>query len=133
MIPCLWFLAVRLLDFFSSGIGRQGNIFTLRYSSGNQLHTVVLPQERISQIVLRQSPIQAFDRRCDVFVYSMSEKRTRHHIRNLDVAQAMEIFGCNETGAIPFIGNQKPLISLTEYLHPFPHYLRSWKPFWKKG
>lgn len=133
MIPCLWFLAVRLLDFFSSGIGRQGNIFTLRYSSGNQLHTVVLPQERISQIVLRQSPIQAFDRRCDVFVYSMSEKRTRHHIRNLDVAQAMEIFGCNETGAIPFIGNQKPLISMTEYLHPFPHYLRSWKPFWKKG
>ena len=132
MLPCLWFLAVRLLDFFSSGIGRQGDMFTLRYSSRGQLHIVVLPRERISQIVLRQSPIQAFDRRCDVLLYSMSEKKTRHHIRNLDIAQVMEIFDCNETSAIPFTGDQKPMISLTEYLHPFPNYLRQWNPFWKK-
>ena len=132
MVPCLWFLAVRLLDFFSSGIGRQGDMFTLRYSSRGQLHIVVLPRERISQIVLRQSPIQAFDRRCDVLLYSMSEKKTRHHIRNLDIAQVMEIFDCNETSAIPFTGDQKPMISLTEYLHPFPNYLRQWNPFWKK-
>ena len=132
MLPCLWFLAVRLLDFFSSGIGRQGDMFTLRYSSRGQLHIVVLPRERISQIVLRQSPIQAFDRRCDVLLYSMSEKKTRHHIRNLDIAQVMEIFDCNETSVIPFTGDQKPMISLTEYLHPFPNYLRQWNPFWKK-
>ncbi|MDD3194008.1 MAG: PH domain-containing protein [Oscillospiraceae bacterium] len=132
MIPCLWFLTVRFLDFFSSGVGRQGDMFTLRYSSGSQLHTVILPLARISQVVLRQSPIQAFDRRCDVFVYSTSEKKTQHHLRNLDLAQVMEIFGCNETNALPFPGWPKPLISLTEYLHPFSNYLRQWMPFWKK-
>lgn len=132
MIPCLWFLIVRLLDFFSSGIGRQGDMFTLRYSKGSQLHTVILPQSRISQVVLRQSPIQAFDRRCDLLVYSLSEKKNCHHIRNLDVAQVMEIFHCNEENVRPFIGGPKPLPSWTEYLHPFSHYLRPWKPFWKK-
>lgn len=133
MIPCLWFLTVRLLDFFSSGIGRQGDIFTLRYSKGSQLHTVILPQSRISQVVLRQSPIQAFDRRCDLLVYSLSEKRTCHHLRNLDVAQVLEIFHCNEKNAVPFTNGRKPLPSLTEYLHPFSNYLRPWKPFWKKS
>ena len=75
MVPCLWFLTVRFLDFFSSGIGRQGDMFTLRYSSGSQLHTVVLPRGGSLRSFLRQSPIQAFDRRCDVLIYSMSEKR----------------------------------------------------------
>ena len=132
MFPCLWFLTVRLLDFFSSGIGRQGDMFTLRYSRGSQLHTVILPKSRISQVVLRQSPIQAFDRRCDLLIYSVSEKKTGHHIRNLDLAQVMEIFDCNEKNAVPLLSGPKPFPSLTEYLHPFSHYLRPWKPFWKK-
>ena len=132
MVPCLWFLSVRLLDYLSSGIGRQGDIFTLRYSRGNQLHTVILPKSRISQVILRQSPIQAFDRRCDVLIDSLSEQKTRHHLRNLDIAQVMELFDCNETAVVPQLGRHKPLISPTEFLHPFPHYLRRRDPFGKK-
>lgn len=133
MIPCGWFLCVRILDFFTTGVGKDGDTFTLRYSSGIQLHTVVLPRRRIAQVVLRQSPIQAFDRKCDLFVFSAAEKKKKHHIRNLDLATVLTLFDCNETGAVPFEGKRKPLISLTEYLHPFANYLRAWKPFWQKS
>ncbi len=128
LFPCAWFITVRIFDFFTSGIGRKGDTFTLRYSQGWNLHTIIVPQNRIAQVVFRQSPIQAFDRRCDVLVYTLSEGHTCHHIRNLDVAQVMEIFSCNETNAEYFSGRIKPFISLTEYLHPFSNYMRPRKP-----
>ena len=46
-VPAYWFLTVRLIDFATSGIGRTGDCYTLRYSSGYSLHTVVLPKRKI--------------------------------------------------------------------------------------
>lgn len=91
--PAYWFLVVRLIDYFTSGLAREENMFTLRYSSGYYLHTVVIPLHKISYVKLRQSPIQSFDKKCDVLIYSFSEGRTRHHIRNLDRQAALTLFG----------------------------------------
>lgn len=91
--PAYWFLTVRLIDYRSSGIAREGDMLTLRYSSGYYLHTIVIPVDKICYVKLRQSPIQSFDKKCDVLLYSFSEGRHRHHIRNLDRAAVIELLG----------------------------------------
>jgi uncharacterized membrane protein YdbT with pleckstrin-like domain len=95
--PAYWFLTVRLIDYFTSGAAREGDRFTLYYSSGYYLHTVVLPRDKIACVCLRQSPIQYFDKRCDLLVFSFSEGKRKHHIRNLDWQETAELFGL-ETG-----------------------------------
>ena len=90
-LPAYLFLAVRIIDFTSSGIGRQGDIYTLRYSSGFKLHTVIMPRSRVATITLRQSVFQKMDNKCDVLIYSLSEKRRKHHVRNIDKTMAIKI------------------------------------------
>lgn len=92
-IPAWWLMLVRLIDFFTSGISRQGDIFTLRYSHFYRLHRVAIPKGRIAKVCLRQSILQRGDDRCDVLVYSFAEKSTRHHIKNIDRKAAAALFG----------------------------------------
>lgn len=92
MIPALWFLTVRILDFRTSGLSRDGNTFTLRYSQMFYLHTIVIPKERIVEVCFRQSVLQWGDQKCDVLVYSRCEGRTRHHLKNLDLKDCALLF-----------------------------------------
>ena len=92
LIPVFWFLAVRFLDFQTSGVGKKDKYYTLRYSKGFYLHTAILPKERIVAVRTQQSVFQWFDGKCDVFVYSVSQGRTEHRLRNLDMAAAMQLF-----------------------------------------
>lgn len=98
--PAYWFLTVRLIDYFTSGIARVGDRFTLRYSSGYYLHTVVLHRDKIAWVCLRQSPIQYFDKKCDLLVFSFSEGERRHHIRNLDWQAVADMFGLPPKGEV---------------------------------
>jgi len=91
--PAYWFLIIRLIDYFTSGIARDGDRLTLRYSSGYYLHTIILPIDRVAWVCLRQSPIQAMDKKCDVLIYSYAEHSTRHHIRNLDRQAVKDLLG----------------------------------------
>ncbi len=95
MIPSYWFLGVRITDFLSSGIGEEDKSVTLKYSKGFSLLTVVIPREKIAGVVFRQSLIQRTDNSCDVFVLTKGEGSTRHHLRNLNLEKAKEIFKDN--------------------------------------
>lgn len=90
-LPAFLFLTVRLIDFGSSGIGRSGGNYTLRYSSGFYLHTVIMPRNKVATITLRQSIFQKMDNKCDVLIFSISEKSSRHHIRNIDKTMAIQV------------------------------------------
>lgn len=90
-LPAYLFLTVRIIDFLTSGMGRHGGSYTLRYSSGFYLHTVMMPCDKVASITLRQSIFQKMDNKCDVLIYSISEKRKKHHIRNIDKTQAIQI------------------------------------------
>lgn len=46
LIPCVWFLLVKIVSFFHTGIGVKGHVFTLRYSYGYRFKTVIVPTER---------------------------------------------------------------------------------------
>ena len=84
-----WWLFVRILDFFTSGIAVQNDTFTFRYSSFFNLKTVVVKKDKITSIKLRQNPFQRFDERCDVLVYTKG--KTAHHIRNVDIKEARKV------------------------------------------
>ena len=85
-IPAVWFFIIRFMDYLTSGLHYDSGsgMYTLRYSSGFYLHTVVIPKEKIVQLELRQSILQKLDGRCDVFFYTEDEGVHRHHLRNLD-------------------------------------------------
>ncbi len=91
-IPAYWFLGVRLMDFFSSGVSKSGNFFTLRYSNGYYLHTVVIPADKIALVNIRQSILQRGDNRCDLVVSTRAEGRRKHHIRNIDWDATARLF-----------------------------------------
>ena len=91
-IPALWFLVIRIVDFATSGVSKKGSYYTLRYSSGFYLHTVVIPREKIAAIQLRQSVFQRRDRRCDLIVSSYAETLKLHRCKNLPVAQLALLF-----------------------------------------
>ncbi len=92
-IPAYWFLGVRLMDFFSSGVSKSQDFFTLRYSSGYYLHTVVIPSDKIALVNIRQSILQRGDNRCDLVVSTRAEGQRKHHIRNIDWDATTELFG----------------------------------------
>lgn len=89
-IPALIYLAVRIMDFMTSGIGCENGYITMRYSKGLQLHTVVIPKERIVGVKLRSSLIQRISKRhkCNVYISAMAEKRTVHKCQNLFIDEA---------------------------------------------
>lgn len=92
LLPALWFLGVRIVDFLSSGVSRCGEYYTLRYSNLYYLHTVVFSYDKIALVNIRQSILQRGDRKCDLKVSTRSEGRFRHHIRNLDWGGVLAIF-----------------------------------------
>lgn len=95
-LPALWFLGVRILDFLSSGVSRDGDCYTLRYSNRYYLHIVVFPFDKIALVNVRQSILQRGDRKCDLKVSTRAEGRFRHHIRNLDWDGVVALFDAGD-------------------------------------
>lgn len=99
--PALWFLGVRLMDYFSSGISRQENYFTIRYSELYYLHTVVFSWDKISMVNIRQSILQRGDAKCDLKVSLRSEGRSVHHVRNLPWDATAALFEAEDGLRLP--------------------------------
>ena len=57
IVPGIWFLILRIVDFATTGIAANERGFTLKYSKGFTLHTVYIPVEKVTQVLLRQSII----------------------------------------------------------------------------
>ena len=93
LLPALWFLGVRVLDFCSAGAGYGDGYYTIYYSRLFSLHCVIFSADKVAQVQLRQSPIQRMSGRCDVLVYTRAEGRQVHRLRNLELAAARRLFG----------------------------------------
>lgn len=92
MVPAVYFLLVRTVDFHTNGAAKNGKYYTLRYSLGFSLHTVVIPEDKIVSVELRQSPIQQFSGVCDLLVCTRAEARLVHRCRNLDKQRLTAMF-----------------------------------------
>jgi uncharacterized membrane protein YdbT with pleckstrin-like domain len=97
LIPPILFLIVRMLAFRIGGAARNGSYYTICYSSGFNIHTVVIPQSKIVSVRIRQSLFQARgkSRTCDVTIHTVAEGRKRHVIRNLPRTDAEKLFEKN--------------------------------------
>lgn len=93
LAPALFFLTIRAIDFKTGGFSKSGKFYTLRYSKGFYLHTVVIPEDKIVSITLRQSPVQQIGPNCDLFLNTRAETRLTHLCRNLNKAEIERILG----------------------------------------
>lgn len=91
-IPCVWFLFVKILSFFHTGVGFRNGVYTFSLTYGFRFKTIAIPQKRIVKLTLRQSLLQINSGCCDIVVLSHSEGKKRHVVLNVNFAQAKEMF-----------------------------------------
>ncbi|MCH5194707.1 MAG: PH domain-containing protein [Oscillospiraceae bacterium] len=88
-IPSVYLLIVKIVAKFTTGIGIGEETVTLRYCQFYQFHTVVVPKNKIVYVRLTQTIFQRFNKTCDVKIYTRGERASRHRIRGIPLAEAM--------------------------------------------
>lgn len=96
LVPALLFLSVRVLEYKTGGFSSSDGVYTIRYSKGFNLQTVVIPVENVVQVELRQGFIQKFGPYCDLIVSAKAEGHSRHFCRNVNKAEMMRIFSLSK-------------------------------------
>ncbi len=96
VFPCLWLLAVRVIDRHRAGIGCAHGRYTLCYAHRLTLHRVTLPHHKIAAVRIRQSLWQRWRGICDVTVYSYHESRRPHRVRHLSIQDVGKVFPIKE-------------------------------------
>ncbi len=97
-LPALWWLVSRVVSFYHTGISKIGGIYTLRFSRRFGFHTVAVREEKVVEIVLRQSVWQRMSGTCSVSVYTWSEGKKRHVIPALRLEEVSELLGLKRDG-----------------------------------
>lgn len=91
-LPCLWLLAVRIIDRYRAGIGYADGKYTLCYARHLTLHQVTIPRHKIAAIQIRRTPWQRWKGTCDVTLYSYHEARHPHRVRHLSIQAVEKLF-----------------------------------------
>ncbi|MDF2567019.1 MAG: putative rane protein [Oscillospiraceae bacterium] len=92
-LPAFWFLFVKIVSYFHTGIGKHNDVYTFSYTYAYSIVTSAIPAKKISTIVLRQSLFQKFSNCCDVVVFSYSEGTKRQVVPNINLDEANQILG----------------------------------------
>lgn len=89
--PCVWLLIVKVFAFFSTGIGENNGYMTFKYCRFYQFHSIIVPKEKICKIRVYQTVFQRFGTSCNIELYTHSESRKSHKIKNIPKEKAEEI------------------------------------------
>lgn len=92
-IPCLWYLGVKILSFFHTGVGYSDDVYTFNYTYGYRIKTVAVPKKRMIKLTVRRSLFQVVSGCCDLVILTYSEGRKRHVVPNLNFEEAKKIMG----------------------------------------
>lgn len=79
-IPVIWLLIAKVVNFYTTRISYSDKNLCLKYSSHYAFHTIIVPKNRISKILIKQSLLQIPSRSCDVRIYTTSEFTKYHNI-----------------------------------------------------
>ncbi len=82
-IPCLWWLIVRIVGRYTTGIAHSRDSYTISYTKRWHFHTVVITRDKIIQIRIRQSPSQRRHAIGNVYIYTHSDRRCIHRVNNI--------------------------------------------------
>lgn len=91
-LPAFWWLFVKILAFFHSGISVREDVYTFRHTFAYAVYTTVVHKNKIAKIELRQSLFQRMSHCADVIVFTFSERRHRFVVQNIPIDQAEEFF-----------------------------------------
>lgn len=91
IIPCLWWLFVKIYAFLFSGIGANDKILTLNYTFGYQILGVSIPKNKISKIEISQTLFQLSTKCCDVTFHTYGEGRKRYKVLNLNLPEVKKV------------------------------------------
>lgn len=95
-IPCLWYLFVKIVSYFHTGIGVSETAYTLCYTYGYRIKTVAVPKKRIVKLRIRRSMFQLMSGCCDLIIFTFSEGKKRHVVPNLDFDEAKKIMSASK-------------------------------------
>lgn len=91
-IPVAWLLIVKTAAFCTSGVSYDQRVVCLKYCRGYEFHTILVPEERISKIVISRNIFQQLNGSCDFIVYTNSEYTKSHRVRGVDYRSALWLF-----------------------------------------
>lgn len=92
-VPCIWYLLVKIVSYFHTGVGVGKTAYTFCYTYGYRIKTVAVPKKRIVCVTFRRSLFQVMSGCCDLVILTYSEGRKRHVVPNLDFREAKKIMG----------------------------------------
>ena len=92
LVPALVLLAVSIAAYRTSGISRSGDAYTLRYSRGFALHTVVVPAHKIVGLDINQNFFQRRADVCHIAVSAVSERQYKHKCLGLPIREVKALF-----------------------------------------
>lgn len=90
-IPCIWYLLVKIVSFFHTGVGTRNNVYTFSYTYGYKIKTVAVPMDKIIKLTIRRSLFQVMSGCCDLVILTFSEGKKRHVIPNLNFEDAKKM------------------------------------------
>ncbi len=90
---CGWFIVLKTVAYFSSGVGVENGYVTIKYSKRLYLHTVVFPIEKIVGIEIKQSVFMKRKSQCDVTFRIYPERFNSHTVRGVSKKQVQELLG----------------------------------------
>lgn len=85
--PVIWSFVISLFDFFTGGVAKDENLYTLRYGSLFNLQTVIINEEKVVKKAVIQSAYQLANDLCDLKVYESSEKEKSYTIKALPLSE----------------------------------------------
>lgn len=92
-IPCVWYLLVKIVSYFHTGVGVSENAYTFCYTYIYRIKTIAVPKQRIVRLQIRRSLFQVMSGCCDLVIYTYSEGHKRHVVPNLEFNEARTIMG----------------------------------------
>lgn len=111
-LPMLWWVLARLISFFHTGVSRDSDVLTLRFSKRFGFHTVAVQRDHIVKLAVRQSLWQMMSGVCNVTVWLYSEGKKRYTIPALPLKETCGLFQVELPepppvyGKLPFFGSR---------------------------
>lgn len=95
-IPLIWLITVKFVDFFTTGVSLTDKTLCIKYASGYAFHTILIPQNKITKIIVRQNIFQRLSKSCDLLIYSSNEFAKPHRALSLPIHAAYDFLQSTE-------------------------------------
>ncbi len=88
----VWFLVVKTIAFWHTGMGKNGDYYTFRYTKAFKIYTAFVPREKIVKVEFSQTILQKANDGCDLKIYCYAESKEPISVTNMTKKEAKALF-----------------------------------------